>query len=100
VEADITGRRVEDAFVIPREALRAGDRVYVVEDGRLDIRTVTVIHSTDNEAVIAAGVAPGDHVIVSSVRNPIEGMALEAMRNAFDESAVAERHHRPMSAGS
>lgn len=92
VNAEIVGRRVENAFVIPREALRAGDRVYVVnESGRLEIRDVEVTHSSETEAVIESGVTGGDQVIVSSVRNPIEGMSLEAARYTVDESAVADR---------
>ncbi len=104
VNAEIVGRRVENAFVIPREALRAGDRVYVVNDsGRLEIRDVEVTHSSETEAVIESGVSGGDQVIVSSVRNPIEGMSLEAARYTIDESAVADRRsddpHRSQPAG-
>ncbi|MDZ7684222.1 MAG: efflux RND transporter periplasmic adaptor subunit [Gammaproteobacteria bacterium] len=91
VHAEIKGRRIENARVIPRQALRAGDRVYVVgRSGRLEIRDVDVAHSSETQAVIASGVSPGERVIVSSVRNPIEGMALEAMRQTDDDSAVAD----------
>ncbi len=92
VNAEIVGRRVENANVIPREALRAGDKVYVVNSsGKLEIRDVEVTHSSESEAIIATGVEPGEKVVVSSVRNPIDGMALEAMRYTIDESAVADR---------
>ena len=100
VNAEIIGRRVEAAYVIPREALRAGNKVYVVDErGKLDIRNVKVTHSSSSEAIIAAGLASGEQVIVSSMRDPIEGMAVEAMKHSFDESAVAD-HHRPQSSGS
>lgn len=92
VNAEIVGRRVADANVIPREALRAGDKVYVVnEAGKLEIRDVTVTHSSEVEAIIASGVSPGERVVVSSVRNPIDGMTLEASRYTIDESAIADR---------
>lgn len=94
VNVEIVGRRVQNAFVIPREALRAGSKVYVVSnEGRLQIRDVLVTHSSDTEAVIEGGVSAEDQVIVSSIRNPIEGMALEPMRYAFDASAIAD-HRR------
>jgi RND family efflux transporter MFP subunit len=99
VNAEISGQRVQNANVIPREALRAGNKVYLVNgDGKLEIRDVTVIHSSTKQAVIADGVAVGEQVIVSSIRNPIEGMALEPMQYAFDESSIADRH-RPRPAG-
>ena len=89
VNAEIFGRQVSNATVIPREALRAGDNVFVLNDQeRLEIRTVTVVHSTDTEAVIGEGVQPNDRVIVSSIRNPIPGMSLTALT---EQKAVAAR---------
>lgn len=100
VNAEIAGRHVSNAHVIPREALRAGNKVYLVNrDGKLEIRDVSVTHSTATEAVIEKGVEAGEKVIVSSIRNAIEGMTLEAMPDAYDESALAE-HHRARPVGS
>ncbi len=91
VNAQIEGREVDQAHVIPREALRAGDTVYLVNDrGLLDIRQVQVTHSDDNKAVIASGLEGGELVIVSSIRNPIAGMALEALESLPDGSIVVK----------
>ena len=77
VNAEIVGRPVADAQVIPRAALRAGNQVFVVGDsGLLEIRHVEVGHSTTETAVIDQGLEPGEQVIVSSIRNPIQGMRL------------------------
>jgi len=82
VKAEIVGRQIEDATVIPREALRAGNRVFIVNaQNRLEIRQVSVVHSSSTEAVIGAGVSANDQVIVSSIRNPIPGMSLGAINN-------------------
>jgi len=94
VNAEIAGRRVADAQIIPREALRAGNKVYLVNrEGKLEIRDVRVTHSTATDAVVESGGQAGEKVIVSSIRNAIEGMALEAMPSAHDDSVVAE-HYR------
>ncbi|MDZ7824990.1 MAG: efflux RND transporter periplasmic adaptor subunit [Gammaproteobacteria bacterium] len=83
VEAGVRGRRVAEARVIPRDALRAGDRVLLVdEDGRLEVRSVEVSHSDRSTAVIGAGLAAGDRVVVSSLRNPVDGMRLNAIPRA------------------
>ncbi len=80
VNAEIVGRPVADAQVIPRAALRAGNQVFVVGDsGLLEIRRVEVGHSTTETAVIDQGLKPGEQVIVSSIRNPIQGMRLHAI---------------------
>lgn len=80
VNAAVAGRIVEDTIQIPSAGLRAGDRVFVLdEDGRLDIRNVDVLHSNTEQTVLASGVDEGDRVIVSAIRNPINGMRLEAI---------------------
>jgi RND family efflux transporter MFP subunit len=97
VNAEISGRELRNAYIIPRHALRAGNQVYVVnEAGRLEIRTVSVTHSSSDEAVIGSGLKAGDNVVVSSIRNPIEGMALEALPYGLDSSAIASDTRRPV----
>ena len=92
VEAEILGRRIENAYVIPLEGLRAGNKVYLVNQaGKLDIREVIVTHSTAVEAVIASGLTAKERVVVSSIRNPIPGMALEALDSPAVETQVADR---------
>jgi len=97
VTAEIAGREIRNAFIIPRHALRAGNQVFVVNDrGRLEIRSVDVTYSSSEEAVIGAGLSAGDKVVVSSIRNPIEGMALEALPYGMGGSAIARDGHRPV----
>ncbi|MBI1191432.1 MAG: efflux RND transporter periplasmic adaptor subunit [Tepidisphaera sp.] len=81
VEATVQGRQVDNAQVIPRDALRAGNQVYVVDaDGLLQVRPVTVRHADADSAVIGAGLAQDERVVVSSIRNPIDGMRLNPIR--------------------
>jgi RND family efflux transporter MFP subunit len=90
VQATIAGREVDNVSVIPRPALRAGNNVYVVKNGRLEIRQVTVVHSSDENAVIGAGLVSNDSVVVSSIRNPIPGMLLGVMPNQEVNLIVGE----------
>ena len=80
VEAKIQGRRLQNAMQIPGSALRAGDKVFVVDSaGLLDVRSVDVAHATPRTAVISAGLAPGEKVVTSAIRNPVQGMALAGL---------------------
>jgi RND family efflux transporter MFP subunit len=81
VEAKITGRELPDAYTIPRSALRAGDLVFLIKDGKLEVREVTVAHSSSTRAIISEGLMEGEKVIVSPIRNPIQGMALTEVEN-------------------
>jgi len=89
VKAEIEGRKVANATLINREGLRAGDRVFVVsEEGKLEVRSVNVVHSSPTEAIIDEGIEALDKVIISSIRNPIPGMALYAIeQNAIEQSS-------------
>jgi len=82
VEAEIEGRELEGAYTIPRSALRAGNTVFVITQGRLEVRPVTVVHSSPRRAIISSGVAVGEKVITSPIRNPVQGMALADVNSA------------------
>ncbi|TDG14744.1 efflux RND transporter periplasmic adaptor subunit [Seongchinamella unica] len=80
VDARIEGRYLPSAMTIPASALRAGNMVYLINgEDRLEIRGVTVAHASTERAIISAGLEPGERVITSAIRNPVEGMALVAV---------------------
>ncbi len=81
VDAEITGRDVQEAQVIPRAALRSGNRVYVVNpEGELNIREVSVVYSDVDKVIVSSGVMRGEQVVVSTIRNPTEGVKVQALR--------------------
>lgn len=92
VDAMISGRIVEDAIRIPAAGLRAGDRVFVLNaEGRLEIHEVDVIYRNSSQAVLNTGIiAPGAQVVVSAIRNPIPGMALEAITGGGAGGAITD----------
>ncbi len=93
VEAEIIGRKIRDGYAIPREGLRAGNKVFVVnEQGLLEIREVVVTYSSEREAIISSGLVLNEKVIVSPVRNAIQGMALKTLPASLDEPAIAQRN--------
>jgi RND family efflux transporter MFP subunit len=79
VDALIRGGEPKDMIAIPRNALRPGNRVFTIQDGRLAVVQVTVAHSNQEKAYIATGLNAGDHVIISPIRNPVEGMAIRSI---------------------
>jgi hypothetical protein len=73
--------------------LRAGNKVFVVnENGLLEIRAVVVAYSSEREAIISSGLSLNEKVVVSPVRNAIQGMALKTLEASLDESALARRN--------
>ena len=86
VDADIEGLTVDGIVVMPRTALRNGNRVLVVdEDQRLRFRDVEPLRLYQDDVLIVGGLEPGERVCVSPMQTPIEGMRV---RPIADESAT------------
>jgi RND family efflux transporter MFP subunit len=94
VEAEIEGRRIDQAVVLPRTALRRDNRVLVVDDeNRLRFLPVTVVRADRDEVVIGEGLRGGERVCVSTIETVTDGMAVrtEDMNAASDSTATAPR---------
>jgi RND family efflux transporter MFP subunit len=66
VDAEITGKTLENAIVIPRDSLRPEDKVYVVDDkGEAQSRDTEVLDTNAERAIIKGGVEAGELVIIS-----------------------------------
>ena len=98
VTAEISGRALEDVYVLPLMALRDGDRVFVAEpdapedesgrsetdpdrsawarSARLRVRDVNVVRRDRDRVVVDSGLESGDLVIVSPMRVYSENMAI------------------------
>jgi len=96
VEADIEGLQVDDVVVLPRSALREGDRVLIVDDeDRLRLRAVDLLRLYQDEAYIRAGLAAGERVCISPLQTAIEGVKVKpltpaALVGADDDAQAAD----------
>ncbi|WP_286830569.1 MULTISPECIES: efflux RND transporter periplasmic adaptor subunit [Kordiimonas] len=88
VSAEIEGVNPQNALVMPRLALRSEDKVYVIKNEKLEIRTVDVLSTTADRVVVTSGVEPGEKVVTSPVRGAYDGMGATAIsRNAQADPA-------------
>jgi RND family efflux transporter MFP subunit len=75
VDAEIAGRQVENAVVLPRAALRDASRVLVIDaEDRLHFREVQVLRASQDEVVVGGGLAAGERVCTSPLETVVEGM--------------------------
>lgn len=88
VNAEIKGVREQDAFVIPRLALRNLDKVYVInDDSKLEIRTVNVLSTSEERVLLSGGVATGEQVVTSTIPAAVDGMQVQAITGEEAEDA-------------
>ncbi len=87
VNADIEGLLVDDIVVLPRNALRTGNRVLVVDDdNKLRFREIETLRFYRDDVLIKAGLQPGERVCISPMQTPIEGMTVNPV---FDSDIAA-----------
>lgn len=100
VEVELRGRPWEGAIVVPRIATQRdddGESVLYLADaaGRLEIRPVTLGPVQGDLAVVEAGLAPGERVVVSDLTPAIAGMRLDPRL----DTALAARLRRDADGG-
>jgi RND family efflux transporter MFP subunit len=80
VRVEIQGRDLGELIALPRGALRRGDTVWTVTEGRLAIRKVEIAWRSGDEVYVATGLEPGDTVVLSDIAAPVPGMALDPVK--------------------
>ena len=97
VRASIEGRTQENVIVLPRQALRGKDRVWIADpvwiesetstlqewlgyrdqQTRLIFRSVDVSFADAKQVIVAAGIQPGEQVVVSLLAAVVDGMGVK-----------------------
>ena len=89
----------EAAMVVPASALHRGELYLADGEDRLVRRPVSVAFEQGGLAVIEAGLAPGERVILDDLQPAIEGMALAVRRDEAAEARLAARARGDAAAG-
>ncbi len=76
VRVEIDAGQLEGVHEIPRTALRPGDTVWLLENGALTIREVSVVWRREDSVLVSTGLADGELVVTSPLAAPVAGMAL------------------------
>ena len=90
VEVDLPQAIARGAFLVPQQAVmrdREGTaRAWVVEDGKVAERELSVLASVDGHWVVTAGLAPGDAVVTSGFQKAAPGapVTIDEGRQAAD----------------
>ena len=78
VTAEMPGRIVEGAVVIPNTTIYQGSYVYVVEDGILRRRDIDVEWQNDTEAIVAGNLDIGDELVLTPLGQVTSGIRVTA----------------------
>ena len=86
VKAEINGQQIEDAYRVPRTALRDNSHIWLAgADDKLLIHPVSTIWRDKDMVIVKDHLQPGDRLIVSELSTPVEGMLLTIENNDDQE---------------
>lgn len=74
VEVQVPDRAYRNVARLAPTALYGGDRVYVIEGGRLSERVVDVVGAAGKDVLVRGRIAPGERVITTRLSNAGEGV--------------------------
>lgn len=74
VEVSIKGNVLKNAVAVPRDAVREGNKVWVVENGQLYIQTLDIVRSDLNFVYVKSGLEGNATIVLSSLDMATEGM--------------------------
>ena len=94
IETEIEGKAISDVVRLRREYVRDNDTVWVMKDGKLEIRDADVLFRDADHAYVRTGLDHGEEVVTTTLATVAEGVAL---RKADDgsESGTIESEPRP-----
>jgi len=91
VSAAIRGAAAESVIQVPRGLVRGSDElVFVDDDGKLRIRSVSIIRSDAEYIYIRGGAEAGERIVVTALEAPVNGMSVRTTEDvAADEGETA-----------
>ena len=77
VDVELQGLAPEQYFMVPDSALRTGDEVWALRDGKVTIVPVQVLQRSGNVAYVTGALEVDQPVVTGGVRLATEGMAVQ-----------------------
>lgn len=81
LETHIEGRAIENVVRLSRDYVHQRDTVWVISDGKLDIREVEVVFRDANYAYIQNGLESGEEVVTTTLATVSEGIGLRKVND-------------------
>ena len=97
VTAEVTGRLVQDALLIPVRAIYQGGYVYVVQDGILQRREIDVLWQNQSEALTGGGLEAGELLALTPLGQVSSGTRVVIARQ-LRQTEDADAAQLPLSA--
>ena len=89
IETEIIGVPIDNVVRLEREFVRDQDTVWVMKDGKLEIRETDVVFRDAKYAYIQRGLDDGDEIVISTLATVANGVGLRRLEDAESENATS-----------
>ena len=89
IETEIEGRPIEDVVRLDRELVRDSDTVWVMKDGKLEIRAVEIVFRDAEHAYISEGLQHGEEVVATTLATVADGVGLRKVNDASESTETS-----------
>jgi len=91
-EVLIQGKTLRNAVAVPRDAIREGNRMWIVNGNRLGVRPLNIVRADKNFAYVVSKDLDKAKVVISSLDAVIDGMAVRTEADAITPGERVENN--------
>ena len=82
VSAKIKGKLINHVIIIPNSAIYQGSYTYVLSDGKLERRDITIDFQDDSQSLISSGLQAGDSLVLTPLGQVSSGTPVKVVKGA------------------
>ena len=94
-EVLIQGRILDNAIAVPRDAIREGNQVWLVNNNRLHIRPLEIVRADKDFAYVVTGIPDQANIVTSSLDVAIDGMNVRTEVDLTTNDEPGRQDSRP-----
>ncbi|MHC4597201.1 MAG: efflux RND transporter periplasmic adaptor subunit [Planctomycetota bacterium] len=95
-EVLIKGKTLRNAVAVPRDAIRQGNKVWLVNDDRLHIRSLEIIRADKSFAYTVSGVDDQALIVLSSLDAVVDGMEVRTQADKpTEDRQITQDDNKP-----
>lgn len=91
VEAELEGENIKNVIRLNRDYLREDETVWVMKEGKLEIREVQVEFMDKKYAYIRGGLQDGEKVVTTNIATISEGVALRTAQDSTENETAQKQ---------
>ena len=78
--AHIPGKRIDDAFIIPRKSIYNDKYVYLIKNGKIEYHEIQIAREETDRIIVKGGIAHGDTLVTELLQGVAPGMPAKSRK--------------------